>query len=290
MRINHNLASLNIYREHERVISRQSVVMNRISSGFKINSAKEDPNGIAASEKMRLQIRGLEMAQRNAQDGMSMMQTADGALNEVSSMIQRIRELTIQSGSTLSDSDKEKIQGEITQMVKGIDNIIDNSEFNGKNLLRAGKDSKVKYDNNNPKFEKMPVGANVGETVDIPFFDLSSSNLGDENKKLMDLKGTGLKDLGIDECLSVIDCSMATVTSIRSKYGSLSNRFEGTYNEVNEMHDTIVGTESKIRDTDIAESMMNLARDNILIEAGSAMMVQANKFPQDALRVLEGLK
>ncbi|KGN03420.1 flagellin [Clostridium novyi A str. 4570] len=289
MRINHNLASLNIYKSHTKVMSRQSNVMNRISSGFKINSAKEDPNGIAVSEKMRLQIRGLEVAQRNAQDGMSMIQTADGALNEVTSMVQRIRELTIQSGSTLSDSDKEKIQGEINEMVEGIDDIINNSEFNGKNLLKAGKYVNGKYDNNNPKIEQMPVGANVGEVVDIPFFDLSSNYLGNE-KTLKDIKNDGLKNLGIDGCLSILDSAMNTITAVRSKYGALENRFDGTYTKIGEIHDTIVGTESKIRDSDVAEEMMNLARDNILIEAGHAMMVQSNKFPQDALRVLEGVK
>ena len=217
-------------------------------------------------------------------------QTADGALNEVTSMVQRIRELTVQSGSTLSDSDKEKIQGEINEMIDGIDDIINNSEFNGKNLLKAGKDLKGKYDNNNPKIEQMPVGANVGEVVDIPFFDLSSNNLGNDIKTLTDIKGDGLKNLGIDGCLSILDGAMNTITSVRSKYGALENRFDGTYTKIGEIHDTIVGTESKIRDADVAEEMMNLARDNILIEAGHAMMVQSNKFPQDALRVLEGVK
>lgn len=272
MRLMHNLESLNIYREHTRVLSRQSRALNRISSGYKINSAKENPNAIASSEKMRIQIRGLQMAQRNAQDGVSMLQTAEGALDNITSMIQRIRELTVQAGGATTPEDNGTIQNEITEIVQGIDDIVNNTEFNGVKLL------------NKKDVLKMPVGANVGEMVDISTYDLSSDNIG------MDLNTIDVADPDKTNNLEIIDSALNKVLSIRSEYGALSNRFESTYTKVGEIHDIIVGAESKIRDTDMAEEMMNYARDNVLIDAGHAMMVQSNKFPQDILRILENVR
>ncbi|ABK61728.1 flagellin N-terminal helical domain-containing protein [Clostridium novyi] len=277
MRLNHNMASLTICREQEKVWSSQSMYMNRISSGFKINSAKEDPNGLALSEKMRVQIRGLQIAQRNAQDGMSMLQSADGALEGVQSMLIRIRELSIQAGGATNENDRQALKGEINQMIDGIDDTLKHSDFNGKSILNSKEKNKT--------HEKMAIGANVGEVIDIPVYHLDSNEL-----NLDSLKNEDLNSNTIGKFLEITDSAVDKISDIRGKYGALCNRFEGTYNEIHEIHDTIVGTESKIRDTDIAESMMNLARDNILIEAGQAMLVQSNKFPQDALRVLEGIK
>ncbi|KEI10660.1 flagellin [Clostridium botulinum C] len=277
MRLNHNMASLTICREQEKVWNSQSMYMNRISSGFKINSAKDNPNGLVLSEKMRVQIRGLQIAQRNAQDGMSMLQSADGALEEVQSMIIRIRELSIQAGGATNENDRQALKSEINQMIDGIDDALKHSDFNGKSILSSKEKNKT--------HEKMAIGANVGEVIDIPVYHLSSNDL-----NLDSLKGKKLDGDTIGNYLEVVDNAVDRISDIRGKYGALCNRFEGTYNEIHEIHDTIVGTESKIRDTDIAEAMMNLARDNILIEAGQAMLVQSNQFPQDALRVLEGVK
>ena len=277
MRLNHNMASLTICREQEKVWNSKSMYMNRISSGFKINSAKDNPNGLALSEKMRVQIRGLQIAQRNAQDGMSMLQSADGALEEVQSMLIKIRELSIQAGGATNENDRQALKSEINQMIDGIDDALKHSDFNGKSILSSKEKDKT--------HEKMAIGANVGEVIDIPVYHLSSNEL-----NLDSLKGKKIDGDTIGNYLEVVDNAVDRISDIRGKYGALCNRFEGTYNEVHEIHDTIVGTESKIRDTDIAEAMMNLARDNILIEAGQAMLVQSNQFPQDALRVLEGVK
>lgn len=282
MRLMHNLASLNIYREHTKVLSRQSKAMNRISSGLKINSAKEDPNALASSEKMRTQIRGLEMAQRNAQDGVSMLQTADGALDNIDTMLQRIRELIVQSGSgTNTIGDKNSIQAEIKAMIDGIDEIVNDTSFNGVELL-SGKETSNLY---------MPTGANSGETVEIPVFNINSSKLGKTatNNSVKFLKDIDVTN-GSNDNLSIIDNAINECTRIRSKYGALTNRFESTYNKTGEIHDLIVGSESKVRDADIAEEMMNLTRDNLLIEAGNAMMAQSNNFPQEILRILENVK
>ncbi|MCY6483676.1 flagellin [Clostridium aestuarii] len=297
MRLSHNLASLNIYREYNKALQRQSGALNRISSGYKINSAKDNPNAIANSERMRMQLRGLQAAQKNAQDGVSMLQTADGGISNITSMLQRVRELTVKAGSGANNSeDVEIIQKEINQMIEGIDDIAKNTEFNGVALLNAEKNPNVIYDNNSPsKILSMPIGANVGEKVDIPMYDISSNNIGGENNSLNKLNTNadasgGILNLGVDEALSVIDGAIDGVLGVQSKYGALENRFESTYNKTGEIHDNIQGAESKIRDADIAEEMIEFTRNNILSEAGNAMMVQSNKFPQDILRILENVR
>lgn len=288
MRLSHNLQSLSIYREYSKVLSRQSGAVERISSGYKINGAKDDPNAIASSEKMRIQIRGLQMAQRNAQDGASMLQTADGALDNITSMLQRVRELVVQSGGITSPGDKKTIQEEINQTIEGIDTIVNNSEFNGVKLLNGSLSKSL----------QMPVGANVGESVEIPVYAITTDKLPDAAdanstlKKLFDSASDSTDGLsiGIDKAISIVDSSIDKVVKIRSKYGALENRFSSTYDKIGEIHDTIVGAESKVRDADIAEEMMNYTRDNVLADAGNAMMVQSNKFPQDILRILENVK
>ncbi|WMJ81330.1 flagellin [Clostridium sp. MB40-C1] len=282
MRLNHNLASLNIYREHERVLQRQSGVLERIASGNKISSAKDDPVKLADSERMRIQIRGLQMAERNAQDGISMLQTADGGLDGMTSMLQRIRELTLQAGSGANNTeDKETIQTEINSLIEGMEDISKNTEFNGIRLLNGNETDKSLF---------MSIGANVGEKVDIPMFDLSCEKIGNGSKTLKDLSTLGVEGLGVDSSLSIIDGALDSVLSARSKYGAICNRFESSHNKLNEIYTCMQGSESKIRDSDVAEEMVGFARDNILIEAGNAMMAQSNKFPQDALRVLENVR
>lgn len=289
MRLMYNLESLNIYREHNKVLAKQSKALENISSGFKINSAKDDPNALANSEKMRIQIRGLQMAQRNSQDGVSMLQTAEGALDSVTSMLQRIRELSVQAGGATTPEDKDTIQKEINQMIEGIDATVNNSEFNGVKLLNGSLKESV----------SMPVGANVDEKVEIPAYDLTSGSLPSDAdpelslSKLFDNTADdtdGLNSIGIDKALTIIDSSIEKITKVRSKYGALENRFESTYTKIGEIHDSIVGAESKVRDADIAEEMMNYSKNSILIEAGNAMMVQSNKIPQDVLRILENVR
>ena len=224
MRLTHNLESLNIFREHTKVLQRQSSALEKISSGYKINNAKDDPNAMASSEKMRIQIRGLQMAQKNAQDGVSMLQTADGALDNVTSMLNRIRELVVQSGGTTSPDDKRTIQEEISQMIEGLDEIVNNSEFNGIKLLNGSIANNI----------SMPVGANVGESVEIPGYNIKSNNIPDSSNslsKLLDTTGDttdGLAVLGIDKSLSIIDSSIEKVVQMRSKYGALESRFSST--------------------------------------------------------------
>lgn len=258
--------------------------MGRISSGYKVNNAKDSPNGIADSERIRMQIRGLQMAARNSQDGMSMLQTAEGGLDEMTSMIQRVRELVVQSGSGSNNpGDKQVIQNEIDQMIDGMDNIANNTEFNGLKLLGQEKDL------------EMLVGANVGESIIVPQKDVTSKNLKtSDGKSLSQLKSGDLYNItngnNIDDALNIIDQSLNSIVSIRSGYGALENRFQESFDDATEMSDRLESADSGIRDTDIAEEMVNYSRASILVQAGNAMMVQTNKLPQDALKILENVR
>ncbi|WP_125152167.1 flagellin [Clostridium rectalis] len=292
MRLNHNLTSLNIYREYGKNLKSQSTALSRISSGLKIIKSGDDPNKIAKSERMRLQVRGLQMAQRNVQDGASMMQTADGALSSINSILLRIRELSVQSGSgSNSDSDKEEIKNEINEMVETYKDIVNNTEFNGVKLFKSEQE------------KPMQIGSDVGEVMDIKFYDLSADKVGvykldnngtkviDDNKTLESLKKMDPKEKDFaNRALEIVDAVSEKVVDTRSKYGALSNKFESTYKNLGEFEEITQRNESSLRDADIAEEMMDYAKTSILIDAGNAMMAQSNKFPQDMLRILENVR
>lgn len=290
MRLGHNLASLNVYREYSNALNKQGIALGRISSGYKANSSKDDPNALAQSEKMRMQIRGLQMAGNNIQDGISMLQTAEGGMDTITSMFQRIRELVVEAGDgSKTSDDKATIQNEVSQMLKGIDDTAQNTEFNGVKLLY---DTSV-TDNSNPGEIKMSTGANVGENVSIPKFNFKYSNANVKcadgtvaNFSSLDLTKAG----GTDEALNMVDGAINEVLRARSEYGAIENRFESGYNSINEIGDKIQGAESSIRDVDIAQEMVEYSKDNILTEAGTAMMVQTNKFPQEILNILQNVR
>lgn len=286
MRLTHNLASLNIYKEHSKVLQKQSQAMGRISSGYKVNKTKDDPDGLATSERLRMQIRGTQMAARNVQDGISMLQTAEGALGNVNEMLVRIRELAVKAGSgSNTPEDKAIIQQEIEQMLDGIDDIANNTEFNGNKLLAYESAS---VDPANDKLF-MATGANIDEKVEIPRFDIRSNKLEDSSgNTLRSIKVTEAG--GADSALRTIDDITEKILSINSKFGALENRFESSYENLIETGDKTQGAESSIRDADIAEEMLELSKSNILIEAGNALMVQTNRFPQEILRILENMR
>ena len=215
------------------------------------------------------------MASNNVQDGSSMLQTADGGLDEVTSILQRIRDLTVQAGSGINtSSDNVTIQNEINQMLKGIDSISTSTQFNGVKLLQIDTG-----DNN--KVLSMAIGANPDEKIDIKRFNLVSN--GDLNLTTIDVTN----QTGVSASLTKIDAALDTVLSARSYFGAIENRFETGLVNINEIGDKIQTADSELRDADIAGEMMAYEKANILIEAGNAMMVQANKLPQDVLRILE---
>lgn len=284
MRLNHNIASLDVYATYSKSLQSESTALGRISSGYKINNAKDSPDGIAESERMRMQIKGLQMASRNSQDGMSMLQTAEGGLNEMTSMAQRIRQLIVQSGSgSTTSEDKKIIQNEIDQIIDGMDGIANSTEFNGVKLLSQEKDS------------EMLAGANVGDTIRVYRKNVTSESLKtSDGKSLSQLKSGGLYSIidgnNIDNALNIVDQSVSTIVSIRSQYGALENRFQQSFDDANEMSDRLQSEDSGIRDADIAEEMINYSKSSILVQAGNAMMVQTNKLPQDALKILEDVR
>jgi flagellin len=272
MRLSHNLASLNIYKEQNKTLQKQGTALERISTGSKVNRARDNPDALGQSERLRMQIRGAQMACRNVQDGMSMLQTAEGGLGSINEMIQRTRELVVQAGSGAnSTEDLAIIKTELDELLKGIDDAAKNTEFNGVKLLSEDG------------FKMMATGANVGEEVAIPQMDVTTV-------KLFPLGIDVSSASGVNNALQSIDDAIRNLSDATSKYGALENRFESTYNNLNELSDKMTGADSSIRDADIAQEMMEFAKSNILIEAGTAMMAQSNKFPQDILRILENIR
>ena len=278
MIINKNMASLSIYREYNKNITKQSSALQRISSGIKVNSSKDDPNAMAQSERFRMQIRGLQTTGQNLQDGVSLLQTSDGGLGEMTSSLQRVRELLVQAGGATSDSDKQTIQQEINQMLDGTDDIANNTEFKGVKLLAGGK-------NDGSVTIKMPTGVNAGESADIPVYDLTSQGLGLKTGTTVNVDVNN-----IDNSLKLVDIALSNVTDSNSKVGALENRFESTYNSTMDLSEKAESADSSIRDADLAGEMIEYSKDDILIQAGNAMMAQTNKLPQDALRILENVR
>jgi len=278
--------SLGIYNNYTKKLRLQSDALNKISTGEKLVSSKDNPNAIGQSELLRIQIRGLDMAQKNLQDTAGMLQTADGGLDSITGAIHRIKELSVQAGGAISDLDKQVIQKEIESMKEHIDFTAKNTEFNGVKLLC---DDTV-TDNANPGYKHSVSGANVGEKVEIPMYNLTSGMLKDAEGKL------SLKDIdvtkagGVDEALKITEGALNSVLSMRSKYGAIENKLEGLHDALGETSQSISKAESNLRDADVAEEMMRYASNGILIEAANAMMAQSNKFPQDILRVLERMR
>lgn len=286
MRLNQNMDSLSIYQNYNKNLKVQSGVIGRISSGQKINSAKDNPNKLGQSEQFRMQIRGLTSAQKNLQDGVSMMQATDGALETVSNSLTRIKELTVQaSNGTNNEDDLRVIQVEIDQLKEHIDYTANNSDFNGVNLLS----NKFVSDNKNPEYKTSMIGANDKEEIKIPMFNVTTATLTDE-------KGNSLKNLDVtnldnaDSNLSVIDAAIANVSSVRSRYGAIQNRMESSAGNLESNMASLEKADSSIRDADIGLEMAEYARTSILHEAATAMMAQTNKFPSEVLSILERIK
>lgn len=285
MRLYHNLAALSIYRSYSNNLSNLSKASDMISSGLRINSSKDDPYGLAQSERMDMQVKGLEVAQRNAQDGVSMVQTVNGGLNNISSDLQTIRELVVkaQNGSNNPD-DQEAIQTQISSLLHGIDDIANDTEFNGVKMISGSSGKPL----------QALVGVDSGDTVEIPTYNFTSLNLGTK-----DADGNIISSLrNIDvvnqnkasDALNVIDASINDILSASDKYGALENRFSSTIDNIEEISENTESSYSKISDVDVSSEMVEYSKDSILTEAGNAMMAQANKFPQEILSILQNIK
>ncbi|AGY77311.1 flagellin [Clostridium autoethanogenum] len=281
MRLSYNMPALIMHMIQNQALDRQSGDLNRISSGCKINSAADNPTGLVQRENISIQVKSLETVTRNVQDGVSMLQSAEGGLNEITSMVQRVRQLTLQAGDgSFNDRDRQKIQGEIDQMLDGINEMANNTEFNGFKLLGQNKTI------------SMTVGTNAGDDVNIPQIDLTNGSDG-VISDLYKIKTDGGKDIlsgDTDSALSIIDSSLNTIVSLRSKYGALENRFTSSYNNMQELNEKMTDAYSSISDSDMAEEMMNYSKESIVIQASNAMIAQANKLPQDVLQIIQNFR
>ena len=278
MRININMKSLGIYSGYKKNIIANSAAMERISSGKKINSAKDNPLKIEQSENFKMQIRALEMANKNLQDSTSMIQVADTAMGTISEALIRMKELSVQAASEVTiKSDREIIQSEIEQLKKYIDDTAKNTEFNGNKLLVNGNVT----DNSKPDYVEMQIGANVGDSIGIPFFNVSSETLGIDK---LDVVNDATK------ALNSIDEALKDVNGCRAKYGAVQNRLENSIEITSSSSYIYEKSSSDINDADIALEMAEIARTSILMESATAMMAQSNNFPKDMLNILANLR
>lgn len=278
MRININMKSLGIYSGYKKNIIDNSAAMKKISSGKKINSAKDNPLKIEQSENFKMQIRALEMANKNLQDSSSMIQVADSTMGTISEALIRMKELTVQAASeTTNEADRNIIQSEIDQLKSYIDDTANNTEFNGNKLLV----NENVTDNSKPKYVEMQIGANVGDSIGIPFFNVSSETLGIDK---LDVVNDAAK------ALNSIDEALKDVNGCRAKYGAVQNRLETSIEITSSSSYIYEKSSSDINDADIALEMAEIARTSILMESATAMMAQSNNFPKDMLNILANLR
>ncbi len=273
LRIQNNVEAFNAHRQLNTTSSKAAKAMEKLSSGYRINRAADDAAGLAISEKMRGQIGGVAQAQRNAQDGISLVQTAEGALTEVHSMLQRVRDLKVQSeNGTLSDSDKDAIAAEVKQLGAEIGKISDETEFNNIKLLdgSAGASGVVSFQ----------VGAGDGQTIDVTTKDIAAQV---STAKVM----TAVDRTSFDAVnIADIDAAIEEISDVRSEFGAVQNRLEHRMNNLGSYQENLVAAESRIRDVDMAAEMVNFSKQNILQQAGQSMLSQANQSPQGVLSLL----
>ena len=263
MRIQHNIMALNAHRNSGVNQSAVSKNMEKLSSGYRINRAGDDAAGLSISEKMRSQIRGLDQATRNAQDGISFIQTAEGALTEVSSMLTRAKELKVQyANGTYSNEDKANITAELTALSDEIENITTNTKFNGIDVFATSVSVSITHDGSGtplsiPNATAMKTAVNTTTPLEV-----------------------------VATTAAHVDTMIDAVNTQRATYGALQNRLEHTINNLSTSSENLVAAESRIRDVDMAKEMMEMTKNNILSQAAQAMIAQANQQPQNVLQLL----
>ncbi|NKX94232.1 flagellin [Sanguibacter hominis ATCC BAA-789] len=271
--VNTNIAALNSYRNLSNTQNDLSKSLEKLSSGLRINRAADDAAGLAISEGLRSQINGTKQAVRNAQDGISVVQTAEGALTETHSILQRMRTLSVQAANDggLNATAKGNIQDEITQLATELDRIAATTEFNGKTLLDGSYDGAFQVGANTSTNDVISVTLSTG---------MSSGDLGVDALAVATFAGASAAIVAID---SAID----EVSKTRSSLGAVQNRFDHTINNLNVAAENLAASESRIRDTDMASEMVQYTRASILSQAGTAMLAQAKSIPQSVLQLLQ---
>ena len=269
MVVQHNMQAMNSNRMLGVTTTAQAKNTEKLSSGYKINRAADDAAGLTISEKMRSQIRGLTQASKNSQDGISCVQTAEGALAEVEDMLQRMNELAVQAkNGTNTSEDREAIDLEVQQLKTEIDRVQSSTEFNTQKLL-----------NGDFKDKELQVGAHSNNTISISIEDMSSSGIGVDG---IDVKTTNAAGTAIN----AISVAIASVSKQRSTLGAIQNRLEHTIKNLDNVVENTTAAESQIRDTDMASMMVEFTKNNILAQAGQSMLAQANQSTQGVLSLL----
>jgi flagellin len=266
LRINNNIEAFNAHRQLEGTTGKMSKSLERLSSGYRINRAADDAAGLAISEKLRSQTRGLAQAQRNANDAISLTQTAEGSLNEVHSMLQRVRELAVQyKNGTLSTADRTAIQSEVNQLASEVERIGASTSFNGVQLLSTASGSVT-----------FQVGADDGQSISVGLISLGAS----VGSTAFALTASGTTDI------SEIDAAITAVSDQRATFGAVQNRLEHTISNLATYEENLTASESRIRDVDMAQEMVSMTKYQILQQAGTSMLSQANQNGQSVLALL----
>lgn len=279
MQVGHNMWSFNIFTKYKSALTDQTKAMNTISSGLRVNNAMDDPYAIAKNENFNLQLRGLQKASSNAQDTINLVQTADSALGGIGSLLGRIRELAVQNKNDTYNSDnRSDSQIEVKNIINEIDHLAKSTNINDVNLLNSAGGS-----------VKCMIGSNIGETIDIPTFDFQAASI-------KDASGNALTSIdvttssGCSKAIDIIDSAISSVNSARNKFGSLENRLDTSITNGSEISEETQAGDSSIMDADVAAEMMRYSKDSIIVQAGTAMMAQSNKFPQEVLNILQNVK
>ncbi len=281
MVINHNMSSL--YANRTLGVSNDQMMGNieKLSSGQRINKAGDDASGLAVSEKMRSQIRGLNQANRNIENGVSFIQATEGYLQETTDILQRIRELAVQSANGIySDEDRMQIQVEVSQLVAEVDRIASQAQFNGMNMLTGS------FSQNSDRIMQFQIGANVDQNERVYIGTMTAQSLG--------LKGAQGSEEGIgiatpdtaNMAIATVDEALKNVSKQRADLGAYQNRFEMAANGINVAAENLQAAESRIRDTDMASEMVEYTKNQILTQSGTAMLAQANSQSQNVLALL----
>ena len=270
MVVQHNLSAMNTNRQMGIVTDALQKSTEKLSSGYKINRAADDAAGLSISEKMRAQIRGLDKASDNAQDGISLIQVAEGALNETHSILQRMNELATQAANdTNTSTDRTAIKAEIDQLTSEINRIQSTTQFNTQNLLDG------KFTGKN-----LQIGSLKGQTIKISISNMNAKTLGVSGLTVDKNSTAGVS-------MSKIQAAIDKVSTQRSNLGALQNRLEHTINNLDTTSENTSAAESRIRDTDMADEMVRYSKNNILSQAGNSMLAQANQQTQGVLSLLQ---
>ena len=270
MVVQHNLAAANTNRQLGIITSEQSKSTEKLSSGYRINRAGDDAAGLSISEKMRSQIRGLDKASSNAQDGISLIQTAEGALNETHSILQRMNELATQAANDTNTSvDRRAIQKEVDALASEISRISSTTQFNTMNLLDGKFTDK-----------KLQIGALANQSIAIKIDAMDAKTLGVNGLKVSDFANAGA-------AMTSVQAAIDKVSTQRSSLGAIQNRLEHTIKNLDTTSENTSSAESRIRDTDMAKEMVAYSKNNILMQAGQSMLAQANQQNQGVLSLIQ---